>query len=232
MEDVETLNHLALNGEADMIKVSYHAYLYLQQSFVLLQSGSALGKGNGPLLIARKDFPADEIPFLSIGIPGEYTTAHLLFRIAFPGAGLKRFMVFSRIEDAILQDKVDAGVIIHENRFTYQDKGLVKILDLGKFWESLTHSPIPLGGIIARRSLGYEVINKLNRIMHRSVEHAMLNGPDAMPFVIANASEMSEEVMMKHIGLYVNDFTLQLGKEGSTAVSRLLDIAREKNLIM
>jgi 1,4-dihydroxy-6-naphthoate synthase len=232
MEDVETLNHLAINGEADMIKVSYHAYLYLQQSFVLLQSGSALGKGNGPLLIAKKDFPAEEIPFLSIGIPGEYTTAHLLFRIAFPGAGLKRFMVFSRIEDAILQDKVDAGVIIHENRFTYQDKGLVKILDLGEFWESLTRSPIPLGGIIARRSLGYEVINKLNRIMHRSVEHAMLNGPDAMPFVIANASEMSEDVMMKHIGLYVNDFTLQLGKEGSSAVSRLLDIAREKKLIM
>jgi len=232
MEDVETLNQLALKGQADMIKVSYHAYLYLQQRFVLLQSGSALGQGNGPLLIAKKNFSPQEIPLLTIAVPGEYTTAHLLFRLAFPGAMLKRFMVFSQIEDAILQDKVDAGVIIHENRFTYQDKGLARILDLGEFWEDLTHTPIPLGGIVAKRSLGYELINKLNRIMHRSVEYAMLNGPDAMPFVLANAREMNEAVIMKHIGLYVNDFTLQLGKEGSLAVSRLLDIAREKKLMI
>jgi len=232
MEDVETLNHLALKGQADMIKVSYHAYMYLRKTYVLLKSGSALGRGNGPLLIAKKDFSTEEIPLLAIAIPGEYTTAHLLFRLAFPNASLKRFMIFSEIENAILQDKVDAGVIIHENRFSYQDNGLVRILDLGEFWESLAGIPIPLGGIVARRSLGYEIINKLNRIMHRSVEYAMLNGPDAMPFVLANAREMSEEVIMKHIGLYVNDFTLHLGEEGSSAVSKLLDIAREKKLMI
>jgi 1,4-dihydroxy-6-naphthoate synthase len=232
MEDVETLNHMALKGEADMIKVSYHAFLYLKPTYVLLQSGSALGRGNGPLLIARKEIPGDEIPLVTIAIPGEYTTAHLLFRLAFPEARLKRFLVFSGIENAILEGKVDAGVIIHENRFTYQEKGLVKLLDLGEFWEELTRAPIPLGGIIVKRNLGYDAINKLNRIMHRSVEYAMLNGPDAMPFVLANAQEMSPEVVMKHIGLYVNDFTLRLGAEGTSAVSKLFEIAKEKNIIL
>jgi 1,4-dihydroxy-6-naphthoate synthase len=232
MEDVETLNHMALKGEADMIKVSYHAYLYLQQTYVLLQSGSALGSGNGPLLIAARTIQGEDMPLMTIAIPGEYTTAHLLFRLAFPEAKLKRFMVFNSIEDAVLAGKVDAGVIIHENRFTYQEKGLVKLLDLGEFWERLTQTPIPLGGIVAKRSLGYDVINKLNRVMHRSVEFAMLNGPDAMPFVLASAQEMSREVVMKHIGLYVNDFTLRLGPEGTSAVAKLLEIAKEKHIIL
>jgi len=232
MEDVETLNHLALKGEADMIKASYHAYLYLQQTYVLLKSGSALGRGNGPLLIAVKQIPREDMHLMTIAIPGEYTTAHLLFRLAFPEAKLKRFILFSGIENAILSGKVDAGVIIHENRFTYPDKGLVKLLDLGEFWDGLTQSPIPLGGIIAKRSLGYDVINKLNRIMHHSVEYAMLNGPDAMPFVLVNAQDMSSEVVMKHIALYVNGFTLKLGKEGISAVSKLLEIAKEKNIIL
>jgi 1,4-dihydroxy-6-naphthoate synthase len=231
MEDVETLNNLALSGQADMIKVSYHAYLYLQQRYILLKSGSALGSGNGPLLIARKEIPSEDIPQLTIAIPGEYTSAHLLFRLAFPAANLKRFMVFSEIEDAILNEKVDAGVIIHENRFTYKEKGLIKILDLGEFWEDLTHLPVPLGGIIVKRSLGWDIINKLNRIMHRSVEYAMTHGPEVMPFVIANAQEMNEDVMLKHIGLYVNGFTLELGEEGAAAVSKLLEIARLKSLI-
>lgn len=231
MEDVETLNHMALKGQADMIKVSYHAYLYLLKSYVLLKSGSALGRGNGPLLIAKKYIDLNEIPFHTIAIPGEYTTAHLLFRLAFPDARLKRFMVFSSIEDAIISGNTDAGVIIHENRFTYLGKGLVKLLDLGEFWEKETQSPIPLGGIVARKSLGYEIIGKLDRIMHRSVEYAMRNGSGAMPFVRANAQEMSEEVMMKHIGLYVNDFTLSLGQVGQDAVAKLLQTAREKKLI-
>lgn len=231
MEDVETLNNLALKDQADMIKVSYHAYLYLRQTYELLHSGSALGRGNGPLLIAKKSIPPDKIPSLTVAIPGEYTTAHLLFRIAFPDAVRKHFMIFNQIEDAILHDTVDAGVIIHENRFTYLDKGLTKILDLGEFWEKLTGNPIPLGGIVARKSLGVAVLNKLNRIMHRSVEYAMLNGPDVMPFVKANAQEMSEEVMLKHIGLYVNEFTLELEKEGETAITKLIEIAKEKKLI-
>jgi 1,4-dihydroxy-6-naphthoate synthase len=231
MEDVETLNQIALKGNADMIKVSYHAYLYLLHNFVLLQSGSALGKGNGPLLIAKKHIPPDEIPFLTIAVPGEFTTAHLLFRLAFPQSKLKRFMVFSQIEEEILNGKVDAGVIIHENRFTYQDKGLVKLLDLGEFWEEMTHMPIPLGGIVARKSLGYDVINKLNRIMHRSVQYSMHHRQEVMPFVRANAKEMSEDVMLKHINLFVNDFTLQLGQEGTSAISTLITTARDKKLI-
>lgn len=231
MHDVETLNNIALKGRADMVKVSYHAYLYLQQSYVLLQSGSALGRGNGPLLIARRPIDPDEIPHMTIAIPGEYTTAHLLFRLAYPDANLKRFIPFNNIEQALLEGKCDAGVIIHENRFTYEKKGLVKILDLGSFWEELTLAPIPLGGILARKGLGYETVSKLGRIMFRSVEYAMKNGADVMPFVKANAQEMDPEVMMQHIGLYVNRFTLELGQDGNAAVTKLLETAKEKKLI-
>jgi len=135
MKDVESLNYLAMAGKADMIKVSYHAYLYLQPQYILLKSGSALGTGNGPLLIAKKEILPEDIPLLTIAIPGEFTSAHLLFRLAFPSARLKRFMVFSEIEDAVLNGKADAGVIIHENRFTYMQKGLIKQMDLGEYWE-------------------------------------------------------------------------------------------------
>jgi 1,4-dihydroxy-6-naphthoate synthase len=228
MQDVETLNGMALRGRADMIKVSYHAFLYLRQSYVLLQSGSALGRGNGPLLIARKPLDTSDLPDLTVAIPGEYTTAHLLFRLAFPDARLKRFMVFSEIEQAVLEGRTDAGVIIHENRFTYQEKGLVRIVDLGEYWETSTGSPIPLGGIVARKALGPETHAKLGRIMKRSVEYAMRNGSDVMPFVRKNAREMEEQVMKKHIGLYVNDFTLDLGEEGRKAVGILLETAEKK----
>jgi 1,4-dihydroxy-6-naphthoate synthase len=218
-------------GKADMIKVSYHAYLYLQPQYILLKSGSALGTGNGPLLIAKKEILPEDIPLLTIAIPGEFTSAHLLFRLAFPSARLKRFMVFSEIEDAVLNGKADAGVIIHENRFTYMEKGLSKVMDLGEFWEAQTLLPVPLGGIIVKKSLGWDTITRLNRIMHRSVEYAMTHGPSVMPFVRANAREINEEVMMKHIGLYVNEFTLELGEKGNRAVAKLMEIARQKDLI-
>ena len=210
LHDVETLNKLAMSGGIDMIKVSFFTYLLLQQNYVLLDSGSAMGFGNGPLLISKKPCTPEEIPGLTVAVPGQYTTAHMLFRIAFPEAKKKQFMIFSDIEEAVLSGKADAGVIIHENRFTYEEKGLYKVLDLGKYWEQLTGSPIPLGGIIARRGLGYNIINKLNRIMFRSVSYALKNPEDAMPFVRANAQEMDDEVMRKHIHLYVNENTLSI----------------------
>jgi 1,4-dihydroxy-6-naphthoate synthase len=223
MKDVETLNHLAMKGGVEMVKVSYHAWLYLMNNYALLDSGSALGSGNGPLLIAKKHYSAEELRGLTIAIPGEYTTAHLLLKLAMPEAGIKKIMIFSRIEDAILNHEADAGVIIHENRFTYEKKGLVKILDLGEYWEGLTHLPIPLGGIIAKKSLGFETIHKLDRIMRRSVEHAMKDPAGAMEFVRCNAQEMDEEVMMKHIRLYVNQFTIGLGNEGKKAIQILVE---------
>jgi 1,4-dihydroxy-6-naphthoate synthase len=231
LHDVETLNKMAMAGGTDIIKVSFFTYLMLQQNFVLLDSGSAMGFGNGPLLVSNKDYALDDLPGLTVAIPGQYTTAHMLFRIASPGVKKKEFMLFSEIEDAILTGRVDAGVIIHENRFTYEQRGLKPILDLGKYWEVLTGSPIPLGGIIARKGLGYNVINKLNRIMYRSVEFAMKNPAGAMPFVREHARDMDELVMKKHIQLYVNENTLSLGTGGKVALAKLQMIARQKGLI-
>ena len=231
VHDVETLNHMAIAGEADVIKVSFFTYLLLQQNFVLLDSGSAMGFGNGPLLISKNEYTLEDIPNLTVAVPGQYTTAHMLFRIAAPVIGKKVFMLFSEIEDAILSGKVDAGVIIHENRFTYHKRGLKKITDLGNYWEKLTGSPIPLGGILARKGLGYDVINKLNRIMYRSVEFAFNHPEVAMPFVREHAQEMDEDVINQHISLYVNENTKSLGTGGRVALAKLQRIAQEKGLI-
>jgi 1,4-dihydroxy-6-naphthoate synthase len=228
LEDVETLNGLALQGEADMIKVSFHAYLSLSEKYELLNSGCALGSGVGPLLISKNSYAISDLQDLAIAIPGEHTTAHLLLTIAVPKVREKKIFVFHEIEDAILSGKVDAGVIIHESRFTYEKKGLRKILDLGEYWENLTHSPIPLGGIIAGKDLGAEVISKLNRIMRRSVEYAAAHPKEVMPYVRCHAQEMDEEVMQKHIALYVNRYTVDLGDDGRKAVETLSEIFHRK----
>lgn len=231
MADVETLNHIALRGGAEMIKVSYHAWLYLGANYSLLDAGSALGFGNGPLLISKMEYTAEDVTGLTIAVPGEYTTAHLLLKLAFPKARKKRLMVFSEIEDSVLLGTADAGVIIHENRFTYAQKGLRKILDLGEFWEQKTGSPVPLGGIVAKKSLGYNTINKLNRIMKRSVLWAMEHPEETMDFVREHAQEMDEEVMRKHIGLYVTDFTIDLGKEGKAAIGKMTQMHNEGKIV-
>ena len=226
MEDVETLNHLALEGKIDMIKVSYHAFLYLQEKYRLLDSGSALGRGNGPLLVSKKRYSVSDLTDLTVAIPGEYTTAHLLLKVMAPSVRNKKILVFHQIEDAILNGDVDAGVIIHENRFTYEKRGLQKIADLGEYWENTTGMPVPLGGIVARKDLGEEILSCLNRVMRRSVEFALGNPGKVMDFVRRNAQEMEEEVMKKHIALYVNDFTIDLGMEGKSAVEKLVTITK------
>jgi 1,4-dihydroxy-6-naphthoate synthase len=227
MHDVETLNQMAMKSMVDLCKISYHAYLYLSRHYVMLNSGSALGYRNGPLVISKVSYSLADLENLSIAIPGEFTTAHLLLKIACPGATRKKVMVFSEIEEAVLKGTVDAGVIIHENRFTYEDKGLHKIIDLGDHWEQQMHCAIPLGGIAVKKSLGYDTINKLNRIMRRSVLHAMGNPDSAMGFVRQNAREMNETVMKKHIGLYVNDFTVDLGTGGNDAIRKLFEAAEK-----
>jgi 1,4-dihydroxy-6-naphthoate synthase len=230
MEDVESLNHLAMKGTIDVCKISYHAWIYVTKKYSMLNSGSALGYRNGPLVISREKIGLEDLEDLVIAVPGEFTTAHLLLKIASPRSKMKRIMVFSEIEDAVLNGTVDAGVIIHENRFTYEQKGLHKVADLGEYWEGLTHCPIPLGGIAARKGLGFDVINKLNRIMRHSVLHAMGNPESAMGFVRENAREMDEDVMKKHIGLYVNDFTVDIGSEGRKAVQKLTGLADEMRI--
>jgi 1,4-dihydroxy-6-naphthoate synthase len=247
-DDVETLNQKAMRGELDITKLSYHAFAYVAEKYVLLDAGSALGFGVGPILISdveisisdlennriqnRKSEPDSHLvrnPL--IGIPGKYTTANFLLGLAFPNATNKVELVFSDIEDGVLDGRIDVGLIIHENRFTYQDKGLKKIIDLGDFWEKQTGCAIPLGGIVANRRLPLEVQHKINRLIRRSVEFAFENPKSGLKFIRSHAQEMSEEVMYKHIELYVNKYSVDLGAEGKKAIKLLFDTAREKNII-
>lgn len=236
-DDVETLNQKAFRGELDITKLSYHAFAYVADSYVLLDSGSALGFGVGPMLICKDDPEklraelAKPGTQLKIGIPGKYTTANFLLGLAFPEALNKQELVFSDIENAVLDGRVDIGLIIHENRFTYQDKGLKKIIDLGDFWEKETGLAIPLGGIVANRSLPDDVQHKINRVLRRSVEFAFSNPKSGLEYIRSHAQEMSEEVMYKHIDLYVNKYSVELGEEGKKAIKLLFDTATEKNVI-
>ncbi len=234
MEDVETLNQKAFKAELDVTKLSYHAYAHLVKQYQLLNAGSALGNNCGPLLISKSDnisHLASHISYLSIAIPGKYTTANFLLSLAFPEATNKVEMVFSEIENAVLAGKVDAGLIIHENRFTYEEKGLKKIIDLGEYWEELAKAPIPLGGIVIKRTFSDEVKKKFDRVLRKSVEYAFANPKSSLNFVKANAQEMSEEVMYKHIDLYVNKYSVDLGEEGKRAVKLLFDKAQGLGVI-
>jgi 1,4-dihydroxy-6-naphthoate synthase len=236
-DDVETLNQKAFRGELDITKLSYHAFAYVANQYVLLDSGSALGFGVGPMLICKDD--PEELRTqlqtansqLRIGIPGKYTTANFLLGLAFPDATNKFKLVFSDIEDAVLEGRVDVGLIIHENRFTYQDKGLKKIIDLGDYWEKQTGCAIPLGGIVANRNLPEDVQHKINRVLRKSVEYAFANPKSGLDFIRQHAQEMSEEVMYKHIDLYVNKYSIDLGEEGRKAIKLLFDTALDKGII-
>jgi 1,4-dihydroxy-6-naphthoate synthase len=222
LEDVETLNQWALQGRLDISKISYGVLPLILDRYELLDAGGALGKGVGPLLIARRPIPPDNISECSIAIPGQRTTAHLLFSLAFPAARHKEFMIFSGIEDAVLTGKVDCGVIIHENRFTYQDKGLTKLLDLGEFWEKETGAPIPLGGIVLRGGQDPALAVKINTLIRKSLEYAFSHYPELPDYVRDHAQEMDEAVMRQHIDLYVNNYSLSLGHDGEKAIQTLL----------
>ncbi|TSJ43526.1 1,4-dihydroxy-6-naphthoate synthase [Mucilaginibacter corticis] len=236
-DDVETLNQKAFRGELDITKLSYHAFAYIVDKYVLLGAGSALGFGVGPMLICKDDPEKlqeqlkTENCKLKIGIPGKYTTANFLLGLAFPNATNKVELMFSDIENAVLEGRVDVGLIIHENRFTYQDKGLKKIIDLGDYWEKETGCAIPLGGIVANRNLPLDIQHKINRVLRRSVEFAFANPKSGLDFIRQHAQEMSEEVMYKHIELYVNKYSVDLGDEGRKAIQLLFDTALEKRII-
>ena len=231
LADVEELNRNAFSGNIDITKISYHAFAYIADQYKLLNSGSALGYKNGPLLISKKKIYLDEVHDLKVAIPGKYTTANLLFSIVFPNVKEKKEYLFSDIEEAILSNEVDAGVIIHENRFTYEKKGLKKIIDLGEDWEDKTNSPIPLGGIVINRKFEHEIQLKVNRVLQRSVEFARENPGSSYNYVKQYAQELNEQVIAKHINLYVNNFTLNLGETGKKAVKTLYDNAVENGVI-
>jgi len=233
LADVEALNKAAFAGSVDVTKLSFHAYAYCADKYVLLDAGSALGNNCGPLLISTRQIEPDEVRRggLRIAIPGKYTTANFLLGLAFPQATNKVEMLFSDIEPALLAGDVDAGLIIHENRFTYQAKGLKKIIDLGEFWEAETGAPIPLGGIVIRRALPEHVQARVNRVLRRSVEYAFAHRDASLPYVRAHAQEMSEEVMYKHIDLYVNDYSVDLGPHGRQAIELLFERAVASGVI-
>lgn len=231
LADVEELNQKAFKQELDITKLSYHAFGSLTNEYILMNSGSALGSGVGPLLIAKKEYSAAEVDQLKIAIPGKFTTANFLLSIAFSNATNKVEMLFSDIEQAVIDGKVDAGLIIHENRFTYHQRGLHKIMDMGAFWEAKTNALIPLGGIVLRRTFDEALQQKIDRVLRRSIEFAFVNPESCMDYVRANAQEMGEEVMKKHIELYVNEYSVDLGEKGRYAVESLFNLAVQKEII-
>lgn len=233
MEDVETLNQWAVEGKLDCTKLSFHAFAHLSNVYQLLNAGSALGFNCGPLLISKRDISYDEIRSnqLTIAIPGKLTTANFLLSIAFPEATNKKEMLFSEIENALINEEVDAGLIIHENRFTYEQKGLKKIIDLGEYWERLIHAPIPLGGIVIKRDLPNELKQTVDRIIKKSVQYAFAHPEESMPFIKQHAQEMDPEVMQQHIQLYVNEYSVDLGNTGKDAVVLMMQKAKQLNLV-
>jgi len=221
LEDVQTLNQWAINGRLDVTKLSYGVLPMVLDRYSVLNSGSALGRGVGPLLISSKGIGTTDIDEKTIAIPGENTTAHLLFSLAYPQAKNKVFLRYDAIENFVLEGK-GLGVIIHENRFTYQDKGLIKITDLGDYWETTTGNPIPLGGIVIRKNLENATQQRIDALIKKSIEFAFSNYPELNDYIRVHSQEMSEDVMRKHIDLYVNDYSIELGEKGKAAIITLM----------
>lgn len=228
LEDVQTLNQWAMQGKLAVTKLSYGVLPLVLNHYAVLNSGSALGRGVGPLLITNGDDNSDSVNDRTIAIPGEQTTAHLLFSLAYPMAKKKVFLRYDAIEDFVSSGK-GLGVIIHENRFTYGDKGLQKIIDLGDFWEKETGNAIPLGGIVISRNIDTATQQQIDGLIKKSIEYAFNNYPQLNDYIRNNAQEMSEDVMRKHIDLYVNDYSINLGDEGKKTIKKLLEVYGQSN---
>jgi 1,4-dihydroxy-6-naphthoate synthase len=231
LADVEELNRRALEGTVDITKMSYHAYAPAAAGYLILDSGSALGRSNGPLVVSRRRISPDELDDAVIAIPGRYTTANLLFSIFWPGATRKQEYLFSDIPGAVLSGEADAGLIIHETRFTYSAMGLTLVADTGTMWEEMTGLPVPLGCIVVNRNLDPAIAGKVSRAIRRSIEYARTSPRESADFIRRHARETEEEIAREHIKLYVNDFTLSLGEEGRKAIRKLFAVAQEKGVI-
>ena len=223
LEDVQTLNQWAIEGKLAVTKLSYGVLPLVQHQYNLLNSGSALGRGVGPLLITNAALQTKKVEDCLIAIPGKNTTAHLLFSLAYPNAKKKTFLRYDEIENFVLEGK-GLGVIIHENRFTYAEKGLIKITDLGDYWERETGNPIPLGGIVVKKTMPLQIQEQINFLIKQSIEFAFAHYPVLTDYIRDHAQEMSEDVMRSHIDLYVNKYSLDLGDEGKVAVEKLMEV--------
>jgi 1,4-dihydroxy-6-naphthoate synthase len=231
LEDVETLNQWTLEGKLDITKLSFPAFFRATDKYVLLNAGSALGKGVGPLLVSKNEerMDAAAVAQSAIALPGINTTANLLFSFAYPDATQKQFMLFSAIEDAVVNAQTDLGVIIHENRFTYRQKGLHKVTDLGEYWEQQMHIPIPLGGIAIKRDIDKAIALQVDQLIRKSLDYAFENYPFITDYVKQHSQAMQEEVMRQHIDLYVNNYSLDLGEEGKKAIEVLAGVFAKNN---
>jgi len=230
LRDVEALNRMALGTELDVTKASFHAFGHLRENYCLLRSGSALGRGCGPLIVSKNPVRVSELAGKKIAIPGKMTTAYLFLRLFAPDVENVVEMPFDRIMNAVSLGTVDAGLIIHEGRFTYPACNLVKLIDLGEWWERETGLPVPLGGILAKRELGADVIEEIDRMIRESIEYAFQNRALAREYIRSHAQEMDDAVIDQHIGLYVNEYTLDIG-DGFFAVEKMLKRAEESHLI-
>jgi 1,4-dihydroxy-6-naphthoate synthase len=231
LEDVETLNRLAFAGHLDVTKASCHALGHLRRDYALLHSGAALGRGCGPLVVAPRHVSMSELSGRRIAIPGALTTANLLLQLFSPEFEDLLILPFDQIMGAVQRGEAEAGVIIHESRFTFADYGLFQVLDLGQWWEEETGLPIPLGAILARRTLGPDRIAAIDRLVRASVSFARANPEAPREYIRAHAQELSEQVTANHIDLYVNDFSLELGNEGIEAIEALLTRAEARGII-
>jgi 1,4-dihydroxy-6-naphthoate synthase len=230
--DVETLNQKALNAELDITKVSFHAFAFLKENYTLLRSGGALGRGGGPLVVAKRETSMEELKGKRIAVPGRLTTAYLLLQLYDPAlAADVVVMPFDRILDAVSSGVVDAGLIIHESRFTYPAYGLLELIDLGRWWEGDTGLPLPLGCIIARRNLGSDVTHTVDMLVRKSVEYAFAHRETTKDYIKAHSREIDDAVIEQHIHLYVNDYSLDLGSEGMAAVEELFKRAEARGIL-
>ncbi len=231
LHDVETLNQQALARTHDVTKLSFHAYLRVEEDYALLRSGAALGYGCGPLVVAKQSISRTDLAGARVAIPGELTTAHMLFRLWAPAVGNRVFVPYDRILPEVLEDRVDCGVIIHESRFVYEQMGLRVLVDLGEWWTAETGLPIPLGCIAARRTLPGTTIPDLEDALRRSIEWAREDPRDAIDYAKQHAQELDEQVLEKHIKTFVNEASLDLAEEGLTAVAKLREMAREAGIL-
>lgn len=231
LHDVETLNRMALDGVYDVTKVSFHAYLLARRNYDLLPVGAALGYGCGPVVVARREMGGDEFAGCTIAVPGELTTAHLLLRLWAPQFRRRVFVRYDRVMDMVSSGDVDAGVIIHEGRFVYEQAGLVKLADLGEWWQGRTGLPVPLGGIVARRSLGAETIRRFEDLLRQAIRNSRANPEGTVRYVRDHAREMDPAVLDEHIKTFVNDYSLDIGDDGRAAIRRMADMARDAGFL-
>jgi 1,4-dihydroxy-6-naphthoate synthase len=231
LHDVETLNRLALDATYDVTKVSFHAYLLVRDRYALLNAGAALGFGCGPLLVARNTIAATDLPGCRVAVPGELTTAHLLLRLWAPAMRQKQFVRYDEVLELVRNGAADCGLLIHESRFVYRQAGLTCIADLGQWWEERTGQPIPLGGIVARRTLGATTITALDGLLRDTIHRARANPAAAADYVRRHARETDEAVLQQHIAMFVTDASEELGAQGHAAVAVLERLAREAGAI-